>query len=284
MKYLVPIDFTDIALNALRYALSIGEKGDEITIVHVWNALLSVNEPIILSPGLTKEEGVKKEIQAMVNEARQGDQGPEKIDIKLAIGHQVNAIVKESEAEDYDAIIMGTRDNYDLLDKLFGTVSLGVVKKSTLPVYLIPKDVSYSRPKSVFVATDHHFESDEVIEQLLEWNKPFQAGLKFYHIKESFDKEYGYRENIIEELLDKRNLTYGVSIEEIRSDNVSETILETSNREGCNLIVIVADSQSWLDTVLTRSITKELILKTKTPILFLHSKKRKPILKDIPIL
>lgn len=284
MKYLVPIDFTDIAYNALRYALKVCDKDDEMSIVHVWSALLSVNEPIILSPGLTKEDGVKKEIQAMVEEARDGSNGPEEIDIILAIGNQVNAIVKESESQDYDAIIMGTRDKYDLLDKLFGTISLGVIKKSTIPVYLIPKDVTYQKPKSVFVATDQHFESDEVIEQLLEWNEPYQAALKFYHIRESFDKEYKYRENIIEELLDKRNLSYGVSIEEIRSDNVSKTIIETSEKEKCNLIVIVADTQSWLDTVLTRSITKELILKTKTPILFLHSKKRKPIIKDIPIL
>ena len=284
MKYLIPIDFSEIALNALKYALQMTQPDDEITVIHVWQALLNTNEPMLITPASTHEEGLRMEIEEMVDEAGKNIQGERNVEIKLELGNAVHAIVKESEQEDYHSIIMGTRDKYDFIDKIFGTVSLGVVKKSSIPVYLVPKDCGFNVPKSVLVATDYHFESEKVIDNLLRWNEKHSAALKFFHVSTGKEEQSKFRHNLLSELLEKRNLPYSISLDQEHANDVTRSILEKVHKEKCDLLLVVADSQSWLDTVLKKNVSKDLILKTSVPVVFLHSQKRKPILKKIPIM
>jgi nucleotide-binding universal stress UspA family protein len=284
MKILVPVDFTDVAFDALKYAIQLTKPEDEIVVAHFWTALMSTKEPITFSPGMTREDGVRRELEEMAKQAQSEVNVTRKIKVLLVMSNAVDGVVNELNKKRYDAIVMGTRDKHDLFDKWFGTISLGVIKRSTIPIYLVPKGCVYQDIKSVLVATDYHFESDEVIEKLIDWNDKHKAALKFYHVTSSNDKVLRFRENIIEEFIEKRNMPYSISIDEVSSNNISKAVTDTANKENTDVILIVSDTQTWLDALFFKSLSKDLIMQSKKPIVFLHSLKRKPILKDMPIL
>ena len=270
-KILVPFNFTEVSKNALEYALDLFPEDAEFIVFHAIDGNLSTNEPIILSMGLTKEEGLKKALSEIVEETFSIKGKDLKFRIAIGIGNVVNAIMKLIRNEDFDAVVMGTRDKYDLFDKIFGTVSLGVVKRVSLPVYLVPPKANYTAYKKVVVASDWHLESDEILNAIEEWNKKYKAELHFLHVGDEVHDEKEFVENIVEEFFEERNVPFSFVIDIQESKNVVKTILEYTEQEDADLQMIITDRSTWLDTITSKSVSKAMVLKSKRPMLFIHS-------------
>ena len=271
MKYLIPIDFSKNAKNTISYALEMGNKNDEYIIFHAWDSLVTLTYPVAVSAGLSKEKIIDRNLDILINEVITNSPEYKSYDIqkKNGIGHPVFAIQNELESDDYDAVIMGTRDKYDLFDKFFGTVSLGIVKQAQIPVYLIPKDAKYKKIRKALVGTDHHFESEKTINKILDWNKGRRASLHFLHLTQPGKEFSSIKEKLFKELICERALPYSLSFEVVVSNEIAKTINHKADIYNHDLILIVPDKQSWLDALLRTSVSKELILNSQKPMLFL---------------
>jgi len=269
-KILVPFNFTEVSRNALQYAVNLFPEDAEFTVFHAIDGNLSVDEPLILSMGLTKEEGLKKEIQDIVQNIFESHSNLT-FRIGMGVGNVVNAIMKLVRQDDYDAIVMGTRDKYDLLDQVFGTVSLGVIKRVSLPVYLIPPHVEFKPYKKVVVASDWHLESDEILNGIEEWNGKYKAELHFLHVEDKGDDDQGFIANIVEEFFEEREVPFSFVVDVKINKNVAKSILDYTTKEGADLQLVITDRATWLDTITSKSITKAMVLKSKHPMLFIHS-------------
>lgn len=271
MKYLVPVDISQIASNALKYAVDMCGAKDEITVFHAWNnAGYPIHDQIGYIPPMDTEEMLNM-IEVMIDVLNIPKGGP-KIKTIIDAGEPVHTITTHLLTNAYDAIIMGVKDKHDPLGKIFGTISLGVVKRSDIPVYLIPRDYKYAKPRRVLVAADYHFESEELIEELLKWNKKSKAALVFYHVNDQPNDDDSFKTKLLTEVLDKRNLPYPISYKDVQSANVSKTLLKTCEQEKCDMILVVTNTQSWLEALLFQSVSKEMILKATKPLIFLHAK------------
>lgn len=270
-KILVPFNFTNVSKNALVYALSLFPEDTEFTIFHAIDGNLSIDDPIILSMGLTKEEGLKKEIQDIVAGLFESHNRKASYQVGIGVGNVVDAVIKVVKNGSYDAIVMGTRDKYDLFDKLFGTVSMGVVKRVSIPVYLIPPKATFRPLKKVVVASDWHLESDEILNAIEEWNMQYKAELHFVHIGKSRQDDLSFIENIIEEFFEDRTVPFSFVVDTRNGKNIVKEITEYANQEHADLQLVITDRASWLDTMTSKSITKEMVLHSEHPVLFIHS-------------
>lgn len=271
-KILVPINFTKVAINALKYAINLFPKDAEFTVFHAIDGNLSIEDPIILSFGLTKNDGMKKEIKDLVDELLKEEQKTITYHIGIGVGNVVDAILKIIREGEFDAVVMGTRDKYDLFDKLFGTVSLGVAKRVSLPVYMVPPKVSYHPFNKVVIASDFHLESDEILNAIEEWNSQYKAELHFVHVGKNIKtSDEDFIENIVEEFFEERTVPFSFVIDVREGKNVVEEILKYTEEQKADLQLIITDRSSWLDTITSKSITREMILKSNNPMLFIHS-------------
>lgn len=273
MKYLVPVDFTDTAANALTYALSLGKQNDKYTLFHAWDSLVRLSDSTIVMAGANKEIVIKRNLDALLEVVL--NLNPKfknyKIELKSGIGNPVNAITKEAELNEYDAIVMGTRDKHDIYDKMFGTVSLGVIKKTNLPVYLIPNGAKFEKIEKVLVGTDYHLEMDDLINKILEWNRTRRAALHFLHMTQPGQEFENLKTKLFDKLIMKRSLPYILNFQVVVSDNVAQTIISKANTYKHDLILIVPEKQSWMNSLLRGSVSKDLSFSSKKPILFMHS-------------
>lgn len=269
-KILIPIDFYKVSYNALEYAFKFFGEEAEYKVLHVVDGI-SINDPMILELGLTRNQGIRENIKSRVEELEKKLNIKVKYNTVIEIGTVIEGILSIAESEEVDAIVMGTRDKYDLMDRLFGTISLGVVKRCSIPVYLIPPKAKYKTVSKVVVGADFHFESDKLLENLAAWNSEFKADIHFLHIKQGKIDNDKFVRKIVEEYFDNRNVEFPFSIVEEEEKNISKKIIEYSDKENADLQVIVTDKASWLDTMTSKSISKEMILKATRPMLFLHS-------------
>ena len=140
-KILCPIDFSDCADHALRYATALAENfGAELTLLHV------VAPVVAALPGETSLPGVlQTDIDELVEACRERlEQTVGKLAASgLAVQHQVLngvpfiEIIRYARDSETDLIIMGTHGRTGLGHLLIGSVAERVVRKSPCPVLTI---------------------------------------------------------------------------------------------------------------------------------------------------
>jgi len=271
-KILVPMDFTSVGANAVRYALK-ACKGSQIDILYVRNGVVDTNEPLILRQSLLQEEYWKNALRDFLLKELQIDRLPENTTISILAGALVHEIINMSKEGSYEAIIMGTRDKYNYFDKLFGTTSLGIIKNATIPVYVIPKYASFSGYKRVMIASDKELTNPELVEKIRIWNSEHKAYVKFLHIENQKNGEFDEEKKaIVSELFIKNDLEFAFEIEVLKDDDVSHSLLASAYDMKADLLLVIAKDQNYLQTLLFKSISKELILQSDIPLLFINSK------------
>ena len=264
-KILVPIDYTEIACNAIKYARD-AYPNASFTIIHINDRSLETNYGSI-----SGSNAELKELTKFVCKCINKKELPANIKIVARYGTIVPTMREYISQNEFDFIVMGTRDKYNLLDNWFGTITLGIVKSTSVPTYLIPKYAKYNQYKKVIVATDKHLNDRSFIRIIKNWNSEFNAFIKFLHVQESATDDFDDVERkIVSELFEEHDVSFGFEIERVEGKNISDSLLASAYNFGADLMVALPDNQSYVDSLLFQSLSKELILKSDIPLLFIH--------------
>ena len=136
---LVPTDFSPFSDLALEHAASLAEKfGAKITILHVIT-LAEVNA-LNSQPGNPCENIVLK-IQNNMREEFEKNAGNysivEEPVLEVAVGEPAEEIAKFAEENGVNLIVMGTHGRTGLASIFLGSVTIGVIKKTCLPIMVV---------------------------------------------------------------------------------------------------------------------------------------------------
>lgn len=270
-KILIPFDFTEVSLNAVHYALDFADDSDELHIVHVHSGLLSIQSPLMLKAGRDYVQSITEEIQATIKINLKMKNLPTQVRIKTINGDPVHALARYSRKNLMELAFVGTRDKYDIFDKWIGTTSLGLVKSLYIPVYLIPKMAQFNGYSRVLVASDHHLGKTQVLHQIKSWNDAHNAYIKFLHVRARENSYYNEEaEKIVTELYEKEKVSFGFEIATTNSRNIGDSLLASAYNFKADLMIVISENQSFMHSLLFKSLSKELILKSSIPVLFLH--------------
>ena len=172
-KILVPVDFSDISINALRYAAAFASaSGAGITILHIADPDSIMNDiKGNLSPehmiDLLKAENYMKGI---------------KTESVIKKGKVADLILAEAEKAEAGLIVMGTQGAGTLSRNLVGTNTTHVVGKSKCPVLAIPEEASYRTVRRVVLAVDLHHRADQVIADVVATMKAIGAAVLLVYV------------------------------------------------------------------------------------------------------
>lgn len=138
-RFLVPVDFSDSSLRALRYAVGLAEEsGGSLTIVHVVAAdygWLEIGREQYreLDKSLQKQAAAELRALVDVNVPRNVQ-----TDFEVRIGRPAEEIVAAANESKSDVIVLSTRGLTGLDRLLIGSVADRVVRLAPCPVYLMP--------------------------------------------------------------------------------------------------------------------------------------------------
>ena len=137
---LVPIDGSDSAWSALRYARVLGEKfNSTITVIHVIPPLYGV-QPLNDSAlyGTYNIREVEAIGQRLLDTAKDKLSGyPNPIKTILDFGSPSNRILTIAHKDQYDTIIIGSRGLSGVGEFFLGSVSTNVVQHAMIPVVVV---------------------------------------------------------------------------------------------------------------------------------------------------
>lgn len=263
------MDFTLVAANALDYATKMYPTAD-ITCLYCMSNNLNNRAKNVSELKKSKTSLLAEELGNLVKDVLNKEEIPNNIFTKIEAGEAIETIRKVANDLAPDFIIMGTRDKYNLFNKWLGTVTLGVIKTCKFPTILIPKHAKFNGINKTLVASDSHFQDPKALNWLKNWNHDLKSFIKFLHVQVDNKRDVdNIAEGIVTSLFQNDDAEFSFEIENIKSENLVDGLLSKAYNMGADLIVAAPDDQNFLQSLLYKSVSKDLILKSKIPLLFL---------------
>ena len=138
---LVPVDFSQTSINAVRVALGIAEPGGDLTLLHVIDKDF-VEDAVAAGMGSTEEITARMRAQAESNfsSSLEGlEAGEVDIERMIVVGSPFVEILKIARDLDLPLIVMGVRGRTTPPEEfLFGSTAEKVLRLARVPVLCVP--------------------------------------------------------------------------------------------------------------------------------------------------
>tara|TARA_Y100001954_G_scaffold76213_1_gene83655 strand:- start:775 stop:1599 length:825 start_codon:yes stop_codon:yes gene_type:complete len=267
---IVPIDFSEIAKNALLYAIEFARQTKaKVVVLHVakkniFSGLLSNSNEISSEQAEVKILDLKRVLEPKIQ------------------GVQVNFMIKEGgfsqvledivEDEEAEMIIMGTRGESKVRRVIWGSNTLDVIDKVDCPLLVVPENFSFKSINRIIYATDFKFLEKFTLNTLKKIALAFDSEVLITNVITERDKRR-YSKDEQKEIRRENKMLSGVRHEfkrVYRSSVVSGINYYIEKKKDIDLITLIPRKHNSLYEYLFKSsTTKEIALHPELPVLVL---------------
>ncbi|MFN5325229.1 MAG: universal stress protein [Bacteroidota bacterium] len=156
---LVPIDFSENSLIALRFATQLC-RGTSCSLI-----LMHVHHEEDYREAFSENLGVEHLMELCQRQVAELHIPCRNI---LCSGDVVEEILAQSKKSDVSMIVMGTSGNSKKRDRLIGSNASSVVSKSEIPVLVIPESMPYKNISKIVVGIDPNLENEHTVQWIAE--------------------------------------------------------------------------------------------------------------------
>ena len=274
-RLLCPIDFSEVSLNALEFAVAIAEKEQsEITLLNIFtrsdfNKILdseNVDEQYeeLLEIAEAKLKAITEEI---LLEGR--GKGLKDCTYELRSGKTVDIIVEMAEELHIDLIVMGTTGHSSYDRKYLGGKAQSIIANTHSSVLCIPENANFHGIDHIIYATDYQEEDKIAIQQLSQFGRVLNAHVEVLHVSHHNDTiDKAMFDEFKNELLGfvKPN---GVSFDRVVFNHVADGLNDYMAQSEADLLVLLNKKQNFISTLFHRSLTQHLDKFTDYPLMVL---------------
>ena len=270
---LVSIDFSAASHNALRYAVSLSEIfNSKVTLLNVVPPALLLGEEAdrdriiqIQEQIATNEDLMVKEIKTISKNHKTQMQG-------FVYEGSPSSVIEEMGKENKsDIIIMGMKGK-GKSNSVFGSTVTAIVRKSSIPVLIIPEDAIYQSIDTITFATDFDASTkNDSYSLMMQIAKKYNSFIQILNVqkkgKPMSDKEF------IGKMGTQHSLeTLKHSFNTIEDASVIEGINKFTEEKPCDLLAMIAHKHSFFERMLGKIHTKNMSHETRIPLLVLQNK------------
>lgn len=265
-KLLVPVDFSEVSFNALKYAYELAfENHSEIVLLNCFEIpARHVNVMIDLKDILEKdaerglidfEERVKSEFISDILIHKESFYG--------TLNQGIEAMVLKYQV---DLVIMGTKGASSSLRKLIGTNSSSALKNVNCPFLIVPDGYNFSGWNHTVYATDFkQHPTFDIFKKFKKLINGMQFNLDVLHVIDNTAEEQNFEKLESKFIADSenKNVTFHYS----SSDNATHGIQEYVIKNSVDLLVLIKHNYSYLNKLFHDSASKQLVMDSSIPVL-----------------
>ena len=277
-RILLPTDFSNISLNAIKYALSLYKESKcEFYILNVYRV-----------PYMTNEELMENDAQQLaILEGEMFESSRKNLE-KLVSGFDKNEnhvyhtisdynffidSVKQYVAEkEIDLVVMGTKGATGAKEIFLGSNTGDVLMKTDCNVIAIPENSNYKAPKEIVFPTDFKlkYERDDLA-PLIELAVTNEATLRILHFSQDgqFTEEQVRNKRVLDSYLE----TLRHSFHTLTNIDFEEALnCFVQSRGNVDMIAMISGHYNFFQRLFFRPKVMELSFHTKIPLYVLHHK------------
>lgn len=268
-QILVPVDFSPASHNASEYAALLAHMyGAQVYLLHVFSEQIPVAD--IPSSWITLDSAIQVENDKRINKAVVDLASRYAITAEgsAVVGITGDAIVYIANEINADLIVMGMKSD---ANKFFGSAVYSAIRKSKVPVLVVPEGVKFAAFKHIIFATDlEQIDNNTCLLPLFEILRKSEAELHVLHIRrDSAEDVVDVPGNI---QLGRMLSRFSYGYDEIKDASVEHGIGEFVESHPADLLVMIAHRHNIFSWLFGKIYTKNVSKKTVLPLLVLEDK------------
>ena len=274
-RLLCPIDFSEVSLNALEFAVAIGEKeNSNLTLLNVFtpkdfnNILASdhVKEEYnqLLELAESKLKAISKEILKISKK-----KGLASCDYNLKSGKMVDVITEFANEGKCQLIVIGTTGHSAYERKYLGGKVEQIIQHTHCSVLCVPENHTFHGIKKIVYATDYQEEDKLAIQQLAALAKVLNAEVEVLHVShhdDTIDKAiYEEFKGELMSFVHYKKITFN----RVVFNHVAQGLDEYMKETDADLLVLLNKKLNFIRSLFHRSLTQHLDKFTDYPLMIL---------------
>jgi nucleotide-binding universal stress UspA family protein len=255
---LVPTDFSPSAENAARYAAQLAKLlRAKIRLVHVYQVPVTVSDvPVLMVSSDELEKSANRGLQR-VRDLLHGEYPDVEIEMETRLGDVPDELEEVTRENSAYAMVVGKHGASGVERFLFGSTTLSLTRKSSIPVISVPTQFSSFRLANIALAADHSGIAAKENE-IRAFVFATGAQLHLIHVQESGKDTFDLKPLLpdlhpIRKTL--RQQEFGQAIETYIEDN------------RIDMMIILPHHHGFMERMFMKTHTAELIQKLSIPVL-----------------
>ena len=276
-QILVPTDFSETAHAAYRYARALASKlNASLKVVHVSAGSFNMDDMPVLEAGKGRKEVLEDRLKTFCEYVPEESTGAVMTEVEVSYEaiqalNIANKIVKLS--SEADLLVMGASGEHDIIDKLFGSMSSKVAQNAKCPVLLVPRGLEFKGLSRILYASNWESVQPGLIQQVTKFGSFFGSGFDFVHIDEGQERDdyQEMEEAIFNTLFEDKEPAFRFSC--LKGENTApiQGLYQFADQYAIDLVVLVNRQDGFLENVMKKSMTKEMAIKARYPVLVYQS-------------
>jgi len=275
-KILVPTDFSPTSAQAFSYAIWLADKvGASIDLIHVVYPGTDVMDFPAMAAESTRvqvdaaEEIIKvftEEALTRVLSTTDMEDVPV-VRSTISVGTPAAVIADEAKTGEFDLIIIGIRGDHNPMEMVFGSVTTAVLRRSLVPVLVVPEELHAMQIKKVAYATSLDDSDPYQIWKAIQLLRPVRPVLKIVHVRRPEDKDAELDLNALTSYFSERELDPMPTFHESDHSDIEEGLEEFAIQEKLDLMIMYSPKQNLFERLGHRSVTRKMALYSEVPML-----------------
>lgn len=269
-KILIPIDFSETSLEAIKHACLILKYSlGEITLLHVHKKrdVLDFISPEHEANDTLVTNFVSKKLEELAEKIRKENNLT--VSTIISLGNITTEVMNVVEQNKIDLIIMGTRGRDSDNNKFMGSNAYRVIAKSKIPVIAVHS--SYANPayQNILIPIDTSEHSRQKVDSAVYLAKKLNAQLSVIGLIGKGEETYTYKMEVImgqiQKLAKDKNISCVTEIQ--TSVNRAVATLAYCKKINADLIVIMTDQHAEFSSIILGTYAHQLINESTAPVL-----------------
>jgi nucleotide-binding universal stress UspA family protein len=267
-KILCPVDFSNAAQNAIAYAAKLSKAtGAILKLVNVQPSHAVISE----YDNELAVEAISERLEELGEDARRFLKISCETEVIQSPSLLSDAIVRSSAGS--DLIVMGTHGVESLMEFFRGSNTYHAIRRSKVPVMLIPEDCIYSEIKNVVYAYDYLGERKLPIRQVQSFVKNLSCELIVLQVNEEavseeVNEEMKELQYIISE--DWKDESTSIRFDSIRSSEIAPALNSYINRNESDVLALCTSHRNFIEDMFHKSVIKTISEIANYPVLVFH--------------
>jgi len=271
-KILIPVDFSNISKNAVKYAVEIGKRlNAELVLIHL------ISTPIVWKEISLKNEDLYPEVRSQINSAKDTlnrmamDITKSGVDASYSLIYdsEIGELHKYINADIYQLIVMGTNGEVGM-EQIFGSNTFNTLKHSSIPVLAIRENNDCRLLNEIIIASDFQEDSKPSFDLLFKFALSIKLRVKLlyvnvpYNFKETPEIELSIQKFMEDKVVDR------VETFIVNALNEKRGIAIYLAKEKPDLIATITHGRSVINNLFSPSITESLLSTFSYPVLSIN--------------
>jgi nucleotide-binding universal stress UspA family protein len=272
-KILLPTDFSDNAWNAIAYALDLFKNGKSLFyILHTYTPTFYRVDYMLGGPTYSALPDVGVDLaltgldKTLVDIKKKYKNAKHQFKTLSAFNTLTDEIRELVEDKAIDMIVMGTQGATGAKEIFLGTRTVHVIRKSRIPVLVVPNGYAFREIKSILFPSDYgmSIKKDEV-QLLIDMAKMHSAELTVLNLRDDHDLTDGQKKN--KQSLEAHFHALHPKFEQVEGKLMPNVIHEYMDQHNTGLLAMMNRKHSYLDRLLVQSKIDSIGYHTKIPFL-----------------